>query len=60
THRKGRSLMARIETSAVKLEVSFEELNVIKRALDLVKNYGLHSDEDTARSLLADLQRAPQ
>jgi hypothetical protein len=48
--------VASFESSDVKVTLTYEELQVIKRALKLVNPYGDCDDWDAAGSLLADLE----
>lgn len=51
--------MAKIEVGSVKVELSQAELEVVKRALSLVQNYGEFEDDAPSRSLLEVLREAP-
>ncbi|GAA3018557.1 hypothetical protein [Streptomyces fulvorobeus] len=49
--------MAQIKsTGTVDIELTFAELELVRRALGLVNNYGPVDDMDPARALLADLE----
>lgn len=49
--------MAQIKsTGTVDVELTFAELELIRRALQLVNNYGSVDDDRPARTLLADLE----
>ncbi|WP_018555305.1 MULTISPECIES: hypothetical protein [unclassified Streptomyces] len=49
--------MAQIKsTGIVDVELTFAELELVRRALGLVHNYGNTDDMDPARALLADLE----
>lgn len=48
--------MAHVKSAgSVVVELSLRELELVRRALELVNNYGTVSDERPARALLADL-----
>lgn len=47
--------MAKITAGTINLEVTYSELEVIRRALLLVDAFGKHDDEQPARELLADI-----
>lgn len=48
--------MAKIKTTGtVDVELTLAELELIRRALELVNNFGMFDDERPARALLADL-----
>ncbi|MFB7919383.1 hypothetical protein [Streptomyces sp. NPDC056061] len=49
--------MAKIKsTGTVDVELTIAELELIRRALGLVNNFGMVDDERPARALLADLE----
>ncbi|MFE5159127.1 hypothetical protein ACFY1A_17050 [Streptomyces sp. NPDC001520] len=49
--------MAKLKTiGTVDVELSFPELELVRRALRLVENFGNVNDWDEARDLLADLE----